>query len=292
MRHALIGKNERDGIVARFQLAQSGEAGVSRFGAHHSVFLSVMPAEIALDRSQHFGIVIDGQQNRLRHSSWDERRGAPVTSFRLRFFLASSSRYNSRDDMSSALPAAIAMLSSSDASERAAGARDIYRAGRELADEATREWLRDAEFAGLVNDGSGVYVNVGLAVRPITFATIRKANGAPRLADVPPDQDAQEFELHFEGGIALDVLTSVEPEGSGAIARYLSKFDEGIQQVEYRCGDVDRAAAILKGKFGIAPVYPETRPGADETRINFFLTPLADGSKVLIELYEAGPHRE
>jgi hypothetical protein len=189
--------------------------------------------------------------------------------------------------MSSALPAAIAMLSSSDASERAAGARDIYRVGRELANEATREWRRDPEFAGLVGGADGLRVNVGVAVRPITFAAIREANGSPRLVDVPPEQDAQEFELHFDGGVALDILTTREPSGNGAIARYLSKLGEGIQQVEYRCTDVDRAMAILMTNFGVEPVYPETRPGADGTRVNFFMTRLADGSKVLIELYEA-----
>jgi len=292
VRHALIREDQGHGIVARFQLAQGRETGVSRLGAHNSIFLSVVPTEVTLDRSQHFGIVIDGQQDRLRHSPWDETRGASVTSFWLRFFLASSSRYNSRDDMSSALPAAIAMLSSSDTSERAAGARDIYRVGRELAEEATRGWRRNAEFAGLVGDDSDVYVNVGLAVRPETFAAIREANGAPRLAAVPPEQDAREFELHFEGGVALDILTTREPDGTGAIARYLSKFDEGIQQIEYRCSNVDRATAILKKNFGVQAVYPETRPGADGTRVNFFLARLSDGSKVLIELYEAAAHRE
>ena len=181
------------------------------------------------------------------------------------------------------------MLSSADPSERAAGAREIYRAGRQSADEASREWRDDAEFAALLESGAASNipeVTVGLAVNPITFDAIRDANGSPHLAEVPPDQDAREFELHFDAGVALDILTSRDPAGQGAIARYLLKFGEGIQQVEYRCRNVDAATALLKKKFNVESIYPQTRPGADGTRINFFLAKTSDGSKVLIELYE------
>ena len=191
--------------------------------------------------------------------------------------------------MSSALPAAIAMLSSTDPGERGAGARGIYRAGRELADEASHEWRADPEFAALLEIAVGVtspHVTVGLAVTPLTFEAIRDANNSPRLAEVPPDQDAREFELHFDANVALDILTTRDPRGQGAIARYLSKFGEGIQQVEYRCRNVDAATALLKKKFAVDPIYPQTRPGADNTRINFFLARTPNGTKVLIELYE------
>ena len=53
------------------------------------------------------------------------------------------------------------------------------------------------------------------------------------LADVPPDQDALEFEIEFPTGVRLDILTTREPAGAGAIARFLQKFGEGIQQVEF-----------------------------------------------------------
>jgi len=208
--------------------------------------------------------------------------------FRLRDFaalLVASSRYNLSFVMSSPLAAAIANLCSTESSTRFGAASEIYRRGRSLADEATASWRNNPELSTLLGlDNTAV--TVGLAVEPATFARIREANGSPRLADVPPDQDAQEFELHFPDGVALDVLATREPGGTGAIARYLSKLGEGIQQVEYRCGDVDRATAILKEKFGVAPVYPETRPGADGTRINFFLVPQNTREKVLIELYE------
>ncbi len=178
----------------------------------------------------------------------------------------------------------IAALSSPEDSTRAAAAKQIYAVGRLLADHAMRRWRQNDEFARLL--GKDPETTVGLAGRPETFAKIRKANDWPQLAEVPPEQDACEFTLRFEGGATLDVLTSRHPEGSGAIAKFLSKFGEGIQQVEFRCSDVNRATAILRDQFAAAAVYPEARPGADGTRVNFFLVDGADGKKVLIELYE------
>jgi hypothetical protein len=185
--------------------------------------------------------------------------------------------------MSSPLASAIVGLCSTESAERSLAGVEIHRKGRILAEEATRAWWSDPALSALL--GSEPAITVGLAVEPATFARIREANGGPRLADIPPDQDAREFELHFAGDIALDVLTTREPGGTGAIARYLTKFGEGIQQVEYRCADVDRATVLLKEKFAVVPVYPLARSGADGTRINFFLMPSA-GGKVLIELYE------
>ncbi len=177
--------------------------------------------------------------------------------------------------MSSPLASAIAGLASADPSERKTAADTIYRAGRTSADEAVSLWWKDAELAGLLLGPSPV-VTIGLAVERATFGRIRVANG----------QDAEEFELHFPDGILLDVLTTREPGGSGAIARYLAKFGERVQQVEFRCENVDRATAILKEKFDVKPVYSATRPGADGTRVNFFLVPSTAAGKVLIELYE------
>jgi hypothetical protein len=185
--------------------------------------------------------------------------------------------------MSSPLSTAIAGLSLGDPVARSAAAREIYDTGRQSADLATQLWRNHAEFQELL--GAEPVVTVGLAVHRPTFARIREASGFPILAQLPPDQDAEEFELHFPG-VLLDVLTTREPDGPGAIARYLSKFGEGIQQVEYRCTDVDCAAALLQQEFGLTPVYPQPRPGADGTRINFFLVAAPGGGKILIELYE------
>ena len=188
--------------------------------------------------------------------------------------------------MSSVLASAIAGLASADPSERKAAANTIYRAGRTSADEAVSLWWKDSELSGLLL-GPQPVVTIGLAVERATFGRIRVANGTPRLAEVPAEQDAEEFELHFPDGVLLDVLTTRELGGSGAIARYLAKFGEGVQQVEFRCENVDRATEILKEKFDVKPVYLATRPGAGGTRVNFFLVPTPAGGKVLIELYEA-----
>jgi hypothetical protein len=186
--------------------------------------------------------------------------------------------------MSSPLASAITDLSSSDPVMRSAAATEIYRRGRAPADRAAYIWWTNPEFAALF--GATPAVTVGLAVKPATFARIRNANGSPPLASVPPDQDAEEFELHFPNDISLDVLTTRDPEGPGAISKFLAKFGEGVQQVEFLCTDVDRATQILKSKFRVPPIYPETRTGADNTRVNFFLVPLPVAGKVLIEFYE------
>ncbi|HEV2197842.1 MAG TPA: hypothetical protein VGR55_19820 [Candidatus Acidoferrum sp.] len=188
--------------------------------------------------------------------------------------------------MSSPLNAAIAGLAASEPSSRQTAAEEVYRLGRAVAGVAVANWWSDEELSTLLLAPNPV-ITVGLAVSREAFNRIRIANGTPRLAEVPPDQDAEEFELDFQEGISLDVLTTREPGGDGAIARYLSKFGEGVQQVEFRCTNVDRATEILKEKFKISPVYPATRAGADGTRVNFFLVASPDGGKVLIEVYQA-----
>ena len=187
--------------------------------------------------------------------------------------------------MGNPLSESVAGLSSAEPSVRKAAAEEVYRLGRAAAGVAIANWWSDEELSTLLLAPNPV-ITVGLAVPREAFNRIRIANGTPRLAEVPPDQDAEEFELHFPAEISLDLLTTREPGGEGAIARYLSKFGEGVQQVEFRCANVERAAEILKEKFKIAPVYPATRAGADGTRVNFFLVASPDGGKVLIELYQ------
>jgi len=167
---------------------------------------------------------------------------------------------------------------------RLEAARHLYRAGLDLCRALLDQWKGDSEFRELMEIDPGPSgITAGIAVRTETFDKIRIANGSPRHADVPPDQDAREFELHFGDFAALDILTSRDPSGSGAIARYLQRFGEGIQQIEINVSDVDRATGILRARFGLEPVYPATRAGADGTRVNFFLVP-THGGKVLIEL--------
>jgi len=149
-------------------------------------------------------------------------------------------------------------------------------------------WIRDEDFKQVVaEDGTGeLNLTVGVAVAPDTFAQIREACGNPRLADVPPEQQAKEFELEFTGHVALDILTSSAPDGAAPLAGYLRKFGQGIQQVEIEVNSVDQATRVLQSKFGLKPAYEETRIGADGTRVNFFLAAASSDKKVLIELVE------
>jgi hypothetical protein len=195
---------------------------------------------------------------------------------------------------SAELAALIVDLSAPEFANRERAARELFRWGQELARGPAAHWLSDSEFAAnLVLDASHFpETTVGLAVTPENFERIRTANGSPRLADVPPDQDAKEFELYFAQGIRLDILTTGAPEATDAIARYLQKFAEGIQQVEFLTRNVDRATEILRSRFGVQPIYPATRGGADGTRVNFFLVASPEKGKILIELVEsAAPNR-
>jgi hypothetical protein len=175
----------------------------------------------------------------------------------------------------------------------------LYLAGVGLSTPLLSRWVSDPEFRELTlpaRPTSGAHsrsqpsaIVVGVAVHPETFQKIRAANNAPRLADVPVDQDAQEFELHLNASLEFDILTTREPGGPGAISRYLQKFGEGIQQIEIYVRDVDRATEILRTRFSLPPLYPATRAGADGTRVNFFLATGPDAKKVLIELVQAAP---
>lgn len=171
--------------------------------------------------------------------------------------------------------------------ERAAGV--LFKIGRESAMRAVGGWASDEEAGPLfARDSEGsLRITVGVAVSPTTFALIHSAAGAPRLAHVPPDQDAKEFELHFPGGASMDILTTRDPGGPGAIAKFLGRFGEGIQQVEFVVRDIDQITRVLHTRLRISPIYPSPRPGADGTRMNFFLVPVAEGKKILVELVEA-----
>src|SRR5580704_16136564 len=81
---------------------------------------------------------------------------------------------------------------------RQQAAQMLFDLGRALSRETLEQWAKDPEFrALLVTDQDSPRATVGIAVTPELFARVRAANGDPKLADVPPDQDAVEFELHF-----------------------------------------------------------------------------------------------
>lgn len=186
----------------------------------------------------------------------------------------------------------IRSLSASDQQERRTAATGLYRRGMILlasaklgANPEFRELLHGPE-ADQTDAEEYLPIIVGVAVTPANFEKIRLANGSPPLANVPPDQDAIEFELEVDKQVILDVLTTKEANGEGAIARFLRKSGEGIQQVELYVRDVEAATEILRTELGVGPIYPATRAGANGTRVNFFLVPAEQGGKVLIELVE------
>lgn len=176
----------------------------------------------------------------------------------------------------------VAVLASANRSVREDAARELFRRGRALAEAATSSWRQIPQIAALLSD----HVTVGIAVTPKRSAEIRAAFGNPRLADVPSDQDAEEFEWSLGAGVHLDILTTRQEGGAGAIARFLGKFGEGIQQVEIVTGNLDRVTELLRSRLGVGPVYPAARAGSDSTRMNFFLVDTHYCGKVLIELVE------
>ncbi len=125
----------------------------------------------------------------------------------------------------------IARLSSSKASEREEAARELFRQGCAAAEPALRNWFANPEFRALLRAGKPL-LTVGIAVTPAHFEQIRASCGQPRLAEMPPGHDAREFEIEFAHGVRIDVLTALNVRGDGAIARFLERFGEGIQQVE------------------------------------------------------------
>jgi hypothetical protein len=193
----------------------------------------------------------------------------------------------------------IAGLADAEPRRRSEAGLRLYLEGVNLFMPLLTKWVDDLSFRELTLPYSRIAeeqkqngpstIIVGIAANPELSEKIYVANGSPHLANVPPGQDAREFELEMDDGVKLDVLTTQEPGGDGAIARYLRKFGNGIQQIELYVRDVDRATEILKSNFGVQPIYPSTRPGADGTRVNFFLAIAPDARKILVEFVEAAP---
>ena len=189
------------------------------------------------------------------------------------------------------IPDLIRLLYSARTEDRTAAARGLFALGSKRAKYFAEAALGDPEFSGLIvfhksagdiTSASDAKITVGIAVAPDTFEKIHNANGAPPLDAAPADQDVAEFELQFSPNIQLDILTTNMPGSGGAIDRFLSKFGEGIQQVELDVTDINRATDILRARFQWEPIYPATRAGADATRVNFFLVPDGSGKNLLL----------
>ncbi len=196
-----------------------------------------------------------------------------------------SNRPNQRSPELSAL---IEQLADRSPTQREPAVLGIFRIGRERAIRCTGSWFLEAAVASffIFDTADFPRTTVGVAVQPESFDRIRTANGLPPMAHVPPDLDAKEFEINAGGDVRLDILTTRDAQGSGAIARFLRKFGEGIQQVELNVYDVDQAVVLLRERFRIEPVYPNAREGADGSRVNFILVSDQD-EKLLIELVES-----
>jgi 3-hydroxybutyryl-CoA dehydratase len=183
----------------------------------------------------------------------------------------------------------IARLSYGKAIVREQAAEQIYERGLAMAREALEAWGQDAALKPLVF-GPPV---VGVAVEPERFAAIRDAWNEPELAQVPSDQDVEEFEISVRGA-HLDILTPKRPAaGEGVLDKFLQKHGENIQQVELWTSDVVKATEILIDRarqgLGFKPIYEVPRPGANGTLVNFTLFSLKDGRKLLVELVQLVP---
>ena len=90
-------------------------------------------------------------------------------------------------------------LADSDSQSRTDSAAILWRVAGELWLPLLNQWQKDPEFRELSlpvraeSPHAGLQfpaIVAGLAVHPDTFERIRAANNSPKLADVPPDQDA------------------------------------------------------------------------------------------------------
>jgi tellurite resistance protein TerC len=177
----------------------------------------------------------------------------------------------------------IVRLESPDGASRDTAARELFHRGRDNAERSIAAWRANPEIGALISNRA----TIGIAVTRERFARIRLRLGEPRLAEVPADQDAEEFEWSVDSSAHLDILTTRAQGEDGAIAKFLAKFGEGIQQVEFLTPDIGEVTRLLGSLLNVTAIYPATRNGADGTRVNFFLGGIPSGGKILIELVEA-----
>ena len=166
------------------------------------------------------------------------------------------------------------------AAVRTIAARELYDRGCRLVSGVLHDWQRVKELEGLIFGPP----TVGVAVNQKRFERLRAIWGDLDLAPVPEEHQVNEFTLH-EQGSHLDIITH---KGGGAIAEFLAKHGEGIQQVELWTSDIETAIAVLR-KLNFKPVYEKSRLGSHGTLVNFILAPQSNGKKVLVELVQLAP---
>jgi DNA-binding NarL/FixJ family response regulator len=67
-RHALVGEEESDDVVAFLQLVADVERGGTRCSANYAIVLAIVTAQILDYSFKHADVVVDCKQNRLRHT--------------------------------------------------------------------------------------------------------------------------------------------------------------------------------------------------------------------------------
>jgi hypothetical protein len=191
------------------------------------------------------------------------------------------------------LAAQIEDLASADQQRRRVAATGLFGRGARLAWSVSEAWMNDGALTGIFavetyGQPGDIHpeTTVGIAVPPEIFTRIHDANGNPPEAEVPPEQDAREFELRFPLNVRLDILTPRDATANGPIARYLGRHGAGIQQVEFRVNDVAGATALLRERFDLTPLYAAPQPGANRAQVNFFLVIAPSGEKLLLELFQ------
>jgi methylmalonyl-CoA/ethylmalonyl-CoA epimerase len=128
--------------------------------------------------------------------------------------------------------------------------------------------------------------HVGIAVRDLDEAiSFYETAFSMRLVhqEVNEEQGVREAMMAVgDSGSCVQLLAPLRPDS--AIAKFLDRSGEGVQQVAYSVVDVDAVSAELRAR-GLRLLYDEARRGTAGSRINFVHPKDAGG--VLVELVEA-----
>jgi len=128
--------------------------------------------------------------------------------------------------------------------------------------------------------------HVGMAVPDLDAAIdfYRQAFGMRCVhEEVNEEQGVREAMLAVgdPAGPRIQLLAPLRPDS--AIARFLERSGQGVQQVAYTVADVEASAAALRAR-GLRLLYDQPRRGTGGSRINFVHPKDAGG--VLVELVQ------
>jgi len=144
----------------------------------------------------------------------------------------------------------------------------------------------EAGGAGLADVGLLRIDHVGVAVPDLDAAIefYRQAFGMSCVhEEVNEEQGVREAMLAVgdPAGPRIQLLAPLRPDS--AIAKFLERNGQGVQQVAYTVADVEASAAALRAR-GLRLLYDQPRRGTGGSRINFVHPKDAGG--VLVELVE------